>query len=132
MDKFSPEEHERFVTAKRKNRMDRIDNLAPEIRALVHEYGFNVVNAFLQLGITKHRQIRHLVETVLDEFSPTRGSFASQGIRTPRIMREPPVTSPLCPRPVNTAPEGKTAADCIRDGECGCDLSHRQERDDSK
>lgn len=30
-----------------------------------------------------------------------------------------------CPRPVNAAPEGKTAADCIRDGECGCDSPDR-------
>lgn len=62
--------------------MDIIDNLPAETRALVHHYGYNIVNAFLQIGVTKPRHIKHLVETVLDEFSPTRGSYARQGIRT--------------------------------------------------
>lgn len=73
---------QRWIDQKRRRRMERIDNLSPEMRGLVHEYGFTVVGAFLDLGITKPNQIRHAVETVLDEFSPTRGSFSRQGIRT--------------------------------------------------
>jgi len=64
---------------RRVRRMARIDALSPDIRELVHEYGFNIVNGFLDHGVVKPRAIRHLVETVLDEFSPTRGSFSSQG-----------------------------------------------------
>lgn len=46
------------------------------------------------------------------------------------LNREPEQSAitPLCPRPVNAAPEGKTAKDCIWDGECGCD-SVKDERE---
>jgi hypothetical protein len=60
-------------------RMSQIDSLEPDMRALVHEYGYHVVHSFMIRGITKPRILRHLVETVLDEFSPTRGTFSSQG-----------------------------------------------------
>lgn len=71
-----------MVHRKRIARMERIDAMSPELRELVHEYGFNVVNCCASLGVTRPRHIRHLVETILDEFSPTRGSFSKQGIRT--------------------------------------------------
>ena len=74
------------VDIKRANRMAKVDQYDPEIRALVHEYGLTVVKAIYDLGITKPSHIKHIVETVLNEFSPTRGSFSSQGIRTPKIM----------------------------------------------
>lgn len=77
-----PEEHERFVTGKRVRRMAEIDNQPPAIRELVHEYGWLVVKTALDLGVTKPSHIRHFVETVLNEFSPTRGSYSCQGKRT--------------------------------------------------
>lgn len=61
-------------------RMDIVDSMSPELRELIHEYGLTVVTAFLQCGVTKPKRIRHLVETVLNEFSPTRGSSSLQGI----------------------------------------------------
>lgn len=64
---------------RRQDRMKRVDALSPDVRELVHEYGFTVVDAFLSLKITKARHIRHLVETVLNEFSPTRGAGSKQG-----------------------------------------------------
>lgn len=70
-----------YVDHKRQARMRRIDDLSPPLRELVNEYGFHVVNSYLSVGISKPGQIRHLVEVVLDEFSPTRGSFSQQGIR---------------------------------------------------
>lgn len=70
---------------RRKARMDRIDAMPPEMRALVYKYGSHIVNSFVSHGVKKPASIRHLVEVVLDEFSPTRGSFSSQGIRTPHI-----------------------------------------------
>lgn len=85
-EKFSEEEHEAFVALKRQRRMANVDTLPKDVRLLVHEYGLNVVKAFRDLGITQPRHIRHLVETVLDEFSPTRGSYSQQG-RTPRVQR---------------------------------------------
>lgn len=68
-----------YLAHKRQARMARIDNLTPELRELVHEYGWNTVNAFIDSGVTRARNIRHCVETVLDEFSPTRCSSSSQG-----------------------------------------------------
>ncbi|MQY48209.1 hypothetical protein GAO09_19430 [Rhizobiales bacterium RZME27] len=71
-----------MVQRKRAARMDRIDQLPPALRELVHDYGFTVVDNFVRMGVTKPKQIKHLVELVLDEFSPTRGTFSQQGIRT--------------------------------------------------
>jgi len=61
--------------------MKAIDSLPPDIRALVHEYGYTIVKTCLDLKITKAKHIRHLVETVLNEFSPTRGAYSIQGRR---------------------------------------------------
>lgn len=68
-------------------RMDTIDKMPAELRACVHEYGFRIVADLAQLGISEPRHIRHIVETVLDEFSPTRCSSSAQGPST-RIARE--------------------------------------------
>lgn len=70
-----------MVDRKRAARMTRVDSMSPELKALVNEYGLNVVNQFLAVGLSKPKQIRHLVECVLDEFSPTRGSYSKQGRR---------------------------------------------------
>lgn len=68
--------------AKRKARMDKIDAMSPALRELVNEYGFHTVNTLLNSGVTKPNQIRNVVETILNEFSPTRGSYSCQGKRT--------------------------------------------------
>ena len=78
---FDPVKFQEGVDRRRSNRMAGIDALPQEVRGLVHEYGLKVVRAHLDLGITKARHIRHLVETTLDEFTPTRGSSSSQGVR---------------------------------------------------
>lgn len=70
-----------WIDAKRAARMEGVDRMPQELRALVHEYGLNVVTALLQCGVSKPNRIRHIVETVLDEFSPTRGSCSAQGPR---------------------------------------------------
>lgn len=67
---------------RRAARMNQIDALPADVRELVHEYGFTVVKSFMDIGVVKAKHIHHLVETVLNEFSPTRGSFSAQGIRT--------------------------------------------------
>lgn len=78
-------DHQQFVDNKRRNRMARVDQLPADIRELVHEYGLSVVDACMGVGVTKARHIRHIVETCLDEFSPSRGSFSAQGIRVPLL-----------------------------------------------
>jgi hypothetical protein len=45
-------------------RMALIDSQPPAIRALVHEYGWNVVKAFLDAGVTKPNQIKHCIHVV--------------------------------------------------------------------
>jgi hypothetical protein len=69
------------VQLKRARRMSIVDRMSPEMKALVHEYGLHVVWNFVQCGVTKPNQIKHLVECVLDEFSPTRGAASNQGTR---------------------------------------------------
>jgi len=68
-----------IVDRHRRARMEHIDRLPPDIRNLVNEYGYTVVSAFLDIGVLRAKRIRHLVETVLNEFSPTRGSYSRQG-----------------------------------------------------
>jgi hypothetical protein len=74
-------EHLAIVERKSRTRMNTIDALPEEVRTLVHEYGYMVVRACLDIGVTRPKHIRHLVETILDEFSPTRAASKSQGQR---------------------------------------------------
>ncbi len=57
-------------------RMNRVDAMNPDVRKVVHDYGLTIVDAFLQLGITEARHMRHLITTIVRE---TRGD-PSQGI----------------------------------------------------
>lgn len=59
--------------------MERVDAMPDDVRALVHEYGLHVVQALLDSGVTKARNMRHVVEAVLNEFSLTRGATSHQG-----------------------------------------------------
>lgn len=82
---FQPNDTPEFVAdvqRRRSARMEAIDALSPDIRSLVHDYGYPTVKTCMDLGVTKAKHIRHLVETVLNEFSPTRGAFSIQGRRT--------------------------------------------------
>ncbi len=80
--RYSEDEHQEFVGQKRAKRMARVDAFDPPIRQLIHEYGLPVVQTLHDVGVTKPKHIRHVVETILNEFSPTRGSYSKQGIRT--------------------------------------------------
>lgn len=71
-----------MVDTRRVKRMNAIDRMPKELRELVHEYGLSIVKTFMDLGVTKPKQIKHAVETVLDEFSPSRGTYSKQGKRT--------------------------------------------------
>lgn len=72
----------RKVQEKRIARMKKVDQFDPETRTLIHHYGLHIVNSFVQVGVSNPKHIKHLVECVLDEFSPTRGSYSKQGLRT--------------------------------------------------
>jgi len=45
-------------------RMKAIDRLSPELRAMVHEHGWTIINGFLEVGVTKPKHIRHLISIV--------------------------------------------------------------------
>ena len=78
---LTDDEFQSRVEKRRRDRMTRIDAMPADMRQLVHEYGLRVVDTCTALGITKARRIRHIVEAVLDEFSPTRGTHSAQGTR---------------------------------------------------
>lgn len=78
------EEFQEIIIKRRKARMATIDSLPKATRDCVHDYGWQVVNTLLTLGIKEPRHIRHIVETILNEFSPTRGSSSAQGIKAAR------------------------------------------------
>lgn len=72
---------EEVASQRRASRMEKVDQFDPAIRALIHEYGLATVQALMDCGVTKPKQIKHIVETILDEFSPTRGTYSGQGHR---------------------------------------------------
>ena len=82
MGDWTPEQRQRNANIRRAARMTKIDSMSPEMRELVNDYGLTVVMNLMDHGVIKPRSIRHIVETILDNFSPTRGSYAKQGIRT--------------------------------------------------
>ncbi len=99
--------HEELLARKRRNRMGIIDNLPREVRDMVNEYGWAVVHACIDSGVEKPRNIRHLVETILDEFSPTRCSYSAQG-RSTRVAFE--MTKSHAERQASTMPVRCSAA----------------------
>lgn len=50
-------------------RMAYVDSLPPEVRECVHEFGVDIVRAFLDHGVTRPKSIRHLVKTILFEMT---------------------------------------------------------------
>lgn len=62
--RMSEEQFSQNLAEKRRKRMDRIDAMSPEMRALVNEFGLTIVDAFIAHGVTKPHAIRHLVNTV--------------------------------------------------------------------
>lgn len=50
------------MLAMRIERMEKFDRQPPEIRALVRDFGWTVVSAYLAAGIKKAGVIRHLIE----------------------------------------------------------------------
>lgn len=82
-----------FVDRRRAARMDVVDDLPEDWRQLVHDYGLSVTIAIRDSGVAKVKNARHIIETVLNELSPTRGPSSSQGRRRDKglvlIPKEP-------------------------------------------
>lgn len=69
LDKFTdthraPRKTAEDVKDKVEKRMARIDRLTPEQRMVVHEYGWNLVQTFLQHGVKHPRSMRALINSV--------------------------------------------------------------------
>jgi hypothetical protein len=47
-----------------KRRMATIDAMPKELRALVHEHGLTVIQAFVDGGLTKPKSINHIIDTI--------------------------------------------------------------------
>ena len=62
-DPITPEERAAWHAAC-KRRMARIDSLPQPIRLLIHEYGWDPVRIFLDLGLKSPRQIEHNIRMV--------------------------------------------------------------------
>ena len=78
-----------FIDRKRAARMAKVDALPQDVREVVHDWGLSIVDAFWDIGVRKGKQMRHIIETVLNETrAPQGGTFSSQGIKTRRIDRK--------------------------------------------
>ena len=72
--------------SKRRKRMERIDAMPPDIRACVHEYGLTVVDALMNVGVTKARQIHHVVAVIRE--GSYQGAGDGKNIRLAHEARE--------------------------------------------
>lgn len=72
----------RDVAKRRSDRMRVVDGMSEDWRALVHEYGYSVIHQMRNCGVTQANHARHIIETVLNELSPTRHGFSNQGQST--------------------------------------------------
>lgn len=51
---------------KRHRRFEQIDALPPDMRQLVNDEGWTIVDNFMRCGVQKAAQIRHLIKMVRD------------------------------------------------------------------
>lgn len=56
--------------------MQRVDAMSPELRAVVHEFGLEIVTEFLAHGVKKPGSIKHLIESVRGTYGDGRPRFA--------------------------------------------------------
>lgn len=54
-----------------KTRMEKVDAMSPEVRAVVHDWGLGIVQTFLDCGVKDPRHMRHIILRILED---TRGS----------------------------------------------------------
>jgi hypothetical protein len=62
---------------RRVQRMEAIDQLPPNLKAVVHDWGWYIVKSFMDCGVTKPKHMRHLIEVVLDDTRAPRGISSS-------------------------------------------------------
>jgi len=55
-----------LISARRQRAWDDVDGMSPEWRAIVHEYGYPIVHACREAGVTEPRRVRELVRVIWD------------------------------------------------------------------
>lgn len=55
------------IKRRAEDRFRVIDNLSPEVRAIVHEYGWAAVKCLMDLGVTTPLRLRHAIKTIRGE-----------------------------------------------------------------
>lgn len=53
------------IVKRAQKRMERVDAFPPEIRAIIHEHGLEIVQEYWNHGVRKARSIQHLIATTL-------------------------------------------------------------------
>jgi hypothetical protein len=80
------------VDDKRRRRFEEIDRLDSDMRALVNEEGWTIVDNFMRCGVTKASRIRHLIALIRDGTAPygnpTFNSGVFQTVRGQKVKRE--------------------------------------------
>lgn len=55
--------------ARRQRKFERIDDLPPAIKAVVHDYGWLTVKTLMEAGVSDGKKMRTLIKTILYEHS---------------------------------------------------------------
>jgi hypothetical protein len=74
---------------KRRRRFDQIDMLPPDMRDLVNDEGWTIVDNFMQCGVKKSAQIRHLIKMVRDGTSAYGNTAYNEAFTVERGRRVP-------------------------------------------
>lgn len=54
---------------RRARKMEKIDGLPPEIKAVVHEFGWLTVKTLMESGVTSAKKMRSVIKVILMEHS---------------------------------------------------------------
>lgn len=60
------EAHKERVT----KRMEIVDQLPPDVRRFVHEFGWNITKEFMAAGIKNPKTMKHLINIILGDMRP--------------------------------------------------------------
>ena len=63
------------IVKRARERMARVDQFPPDIRALVHEFGLEVVQEFWNHNVRRPNAMRHLIETVQGKYADGRNKI---------------------------------------------------------
>lgn len=83
------------LSAKRMEHLEYVDNMAPGLRACVHEFGYPIVKCLLEFGIRKPNQIRQIVNVIWNGARQSNQSGGAVGSIDFMLSRGPVSTRAL-------------------------------------